>query len=480
MRDVIEWRMSARACIVWFRTDLRTADNPALAAAAARGGPVVPVYIWSPEEEGRWPPGAAMRWWLHQSLAALNDELERLGSPLVIRRGPVKGALIETARETGADAIFWNRRYEPAISKRDREIEAALEKESIAHETFNAALLTEPWEISTQQGQPYRVFTPYWRMHEETLPPLHLASTPRKLTPPGKRPQSLALDSLELEPKIDWTTGMREFWKPGEAGARELLRRFIEHEISVYPNERNRPATDGTSRLSPYLAVGAIGPRQIRAAIGDALGGSSKKALIGGANAYTRELAWRDFAYHQLYHFPYVPDESLRPEFKRFPWDTSKRALKAWQRGRTGYPIVDAGMRQLWRLGWMHNRVRMIVASFLIKDLLIDWREGARWFWDTLIDADLANNTLNWQWVAGSGFDAAPYFRIFNPVLQGEKFDPQGDYVRQWVDELAHGEGKAVHQPWEMIDAFPDYPERIVDHTEARARALKAFETMKK
>ena len=474
--------------IVWFRQDLRLDDNPALLAAAERGAPVVPVYIWSPEEEGDWPPGAASKWWLHQSLRELARSLENHGSRLILRRGPALEALLKLAAETGADAIYWNRRYEPAATERDAKIKKALDGSGMQAKSYNGALLWEPWEAVKADGTPYKVFTPYWKSCQQRGAP-----DPRPA--PGRLPQAAAtlssyhLEAFELEPKIDWAGGLRKAWVPGEAGGRAELARFVSEAASAYEEGRNQPAVRGTSRMSPYLHFGEISPRRIRRDTLDAgPGGPAAKAYHKGAWSYLREIAWREFAHSLLYHFPSTPAEPLRPEFARFPWKDNPRALQAWQRGKTGFPLVDAGMRELWATGWMHNRVRMVVASFLVKDLLIPWQEGAQWFWDTLVDADLANNTLGWQWTAGCGADAAPHFRVFNPVGQGERFDPTGDYVRRWVPELAKVSGKWVHKPSEApeqelrragVEIGRDYPAPIVDHAEARLRALAAYDEIK-
>ncbi len=431
-----------RPAIVWFRLDLRLADNPALAAAIKHGGPVIPVFIWSPAEEGTWSPGAASRWWLHQSLAALDADLRRHGSGLVIRRGPALATLRALVQETGANAVFWNRRYEPALRAQCQHVKQALLADGVRAENFNSALLLEPWEIKNKSGEPYRVFTPFYRACLPQLTTAKAPLSPGKLATPPKLPASLRLAELELAPKINWAGGLRAAWNPGEAGAHVRLREFAaEH----YVERRDRPDLAGTSRLSPHLHFGEIAPWRVWAEAGN--------------EEYRRQLIWREFAHHLLYHFPHTTDEPLRPEFKRMPWRDDPAGLHAWQRGLTGFPIVDAGMRELWATGWMHNRVRMIVGSFLVKDLLLPWQEGARWFWDTLVDADLANNTLGWQWVAGCGADAAPYFRIFNPTSQQAKFDVTGDYVRHWA---------------------PDSPPPILEHAKAREAALAAFYSLKK
>jgi len=509
--------------IHWFRLDLRLADNPALAAAVARGGPVVPVFIWSPEEEAPWPPGGASRWWLHQSLASLEASLRAVGSRLVIRHGPALETLDALAKETGATAVFWNRRYEPAVIARDAKVKEALCADGVVVESFNAALLREPWTIQNQSGKPFQVFTPFWRHCLAQPDPPEPLPAPKRLLALAKWPKSLPLEALELEPKIAWADGLRAAWQPGEAGARENLRKFLANAFENYAEQRNRPDVVGTSRLSPHLHFGEISPRQVwhgarryaerSADFQSAASQVSNLPAVGQPRAPERvarradwksaiqqagkpvlrdwrssqflaELGWREFAHHLLYHFPHTPTEPLRADFKKFPWRKNVAWLKAWQQGRTGYPIVDAGMRELWTTGWMHNRVRMIVASFLVKDLLISWQEGARWFWDTLVDADLASNTLGWQWTAGCGADAAPYFRVFNPTSQGEKFDPHGDYVRRWCPELARLPADWIHQPYaappEVLRAAGvalgrDYPEPVVSHVIAREVALEAF-----
>ncbi len=474
--------------IHWFRLDLRLADNPALAAATQSGEPVIPVFIWSPEEEGDWPPGGASKWWLHQSLAALDARLRAAGSRLVIRRGPTLQTLRTLAKEAGAKTVFWNRRYEPAVIARDTKVNAGLRQDGLAVESFNAALLHEPWTIQNQSGKPFQVFTPFWK-HCLTKPdPAEALATPKRIPPPARWPRTLALDELELEPRIKWAEGFRTMWQPGETGAAANLKQFLAKAFENYSEQRNRPDVVGTSQLSPHLHFGEISPRQVWHGL-KAL--AAKRGLAVAqwrGSQFLAEVGWREFAHHLLYHFPHTPGEPLRADFKHFSWRKDATWLKAWQRGRTGFPIVDAGMRELWTTGWMHNRVRMIVASFLVKDLLISWREGARWFWDTLVDADLAQNTLGWQWTAGCGADAAPYFRVFNPVSQGEKFDPQGDYVRHWCPELAKLPADWIHQPDQAppeilhaagVKLGRNYPEPIVSHAIAREVALEAFARLK-
>jgi deoxyribodipyrimidine photo-lyase len=474
--------------LVWFRQDLRLADNPALAAALAAGGPIVPLFIFAPGEEGVWAPGGATRWWLHQSLSRLDEDLRRRGARLILRSAPDSLAeLRRVALECGATRILWNRRYEPALILRDQTIKAALRDSGLETRSYNSALLHEPWEAKTKSGGPFQVFTPYWRHCKTLTDPPEPAAAPQRLPAPGAWPDSRNLADLDLVPRVDWSGGMRASWTPGSATAHTLLEEFLKGSLDTYPTDRDRPDLPATSRLSPYLHFGEIGPREIWHAV-------RRFAVAAGRHTTWRdshfltELGWREFAHHLLYHFPHTPEQPLRANFARFPWKSAAAALSAWQRGATGFPIVDAGMRQLWRTGWMHNRVRMIAASFLVKDLLLPWNEGARWFWDTLVDADLASNTLGWQWVAGCGADAAPYFRIFNPITQATRFDPQGAYVREWVPELARLGEEWIHRPWmaplQVLDAAgvqlgQNYPERLVDHDRARAEALAAFATLK-
>jgi len=396
--------------------------------------------------------------------------------------------LKQLVRETKAEAVFWNHRYEPAVIKRDAKIKEALSANGIRAESFNGALLNEPWTIQNQKGKPFQVFTAFWRHCLAKTEPVAPLSSPRKLAVPKRWPRSLSVDALELEPKIKWAEGIRSCWRPGEAAARAQLNHFLRKSLSGYAQNRNLPSQLGTSRLSPYLHFGEITPRQIWHAVrklGEAEGMSE---VIWKTLPFLTEIGWREFSHHLLFHFPHMPVEPLRSDFKRFPWRKAPEFLRAWQKGLTGYPIVDAGMRELWATGWMHNRVRMIVASFLVKDLLISWFEGARWFWDTLADADLAQNTLGWQWTAGCAADAAPYFRVFNPTTQGEKFDPQGGYVRKWCPELAKLPDKWLHRPWEApstvlenasVELNLTYPAPIVNHTIAREVALEAFSGLK-
>jgi deoxyribodipyrimidine photo-lyase len=477
---------SSTVTIVWFRRDLRLDDNPALAAAAARG-PVVPVFIWAPDEEAPWEPGAASRWWLHRSLEKFSATLARAGTPLVIRRGGSLDTLRKLARETGAGQVTWNRLYEPAIVTRDTTIKKALAADGLTVESFNGGLLYEPAHVATKEGRPYQVFTPFWRALLAREEPAEPVAGPRKLVPVPRPATGLAVADLGLLPAIPWAGTMEKTWTPGEAGATKRLDAFVAGGLAGYASGRDRPDQDGTSSLSPHLHFGELSPRRAWHAVRAAAGGRPVAKLAGGPEAYLRELGWREFAGHLLFHFPHTTDAPLRGDYARFPWASDPVGLRAWQRGRTGFPVVDAGMRQLWATGWMHNRVRMIVASFLVKDLRVSWLEGARWFWDTLVDADLAANTLGWQWAAGCGADAAPYFRIFNPTSQGKKFDPDGTYVRTWVPELAKLSAGDIHEPAAAeasmrvragIALGRDYPEPVVDHAEARRLALEALKTV--
>ncbi len=469
-----------RTSIVWLHNDLRTRDNPALHHAASEGH-VLPLFAWAPSEEKDWQPGGAHKWWLHHSLSELAKSLTDAGSPLVLQKGPSLDAILKTAKQSKASHVYWNERYEPLLRRRDLKIQASLRDTGLEVKTFQGALLHDPDEIRTNKGDPYRVFTPFWKKFKDLVAVPQPLPAPQ-LTPPSNSIESLAVEDLELLPTIDWAGGLRETWTPGEKGAHDRINAFIDEGILTYHDRRDRPDLDGTSTVSPHLRYGEISPRQIWNAVTD------QHPRARGAMAYLREIGWREFSYHLLYHFPHTTTKPLNERFKSFPWSGDKVALKRWQKGLTGYPIVDAGMRQLWHTGWMHNRVRMIVASFLTKDLLIRWQEGAAWFWDTLVDGDLANNTQGWQWSAGCGADAQPFFRIFNPVSQGRKFDPEGAYVRKWIPEIAELPAKLIHAPWEASPAAlkdagvvlgDTYPEPIVDHSDARKSALAAFEKLR-
>ena len=475
--------------IVWFRRDLRLADHPALTAAEANHQHVVPVYIHAPEEETPWAPGGASRWWLHHSLAALQGSLATLGLPLVIRHGESLAALRTLAEETGASAVYWSRLYEPKVIARDAHIKAALREDGLVAESSNAALLFEPWQTQTGNGDPYRVFTPFWKncAARLDLQPAPLP-VPAKLRAPAKKFASVDLAALELLPKIPWAGGLAEHWTPGEAGAMDRLEAFLDGPVPSYNEDRNRPDLDATSRLSPHLHFGEISPRQALTATRAAVLRGGRAGLSGGAEHFLREIGWREFNHHLLYHYPHTTDAPLDRRFAELVWRTDAKLLAAWQRGRTGYPIVDAGMRELWHTGYMHNRVRMVAASLLVKNLGQSWLEGARWFWDTLVDADLPNNSAGWQWTAGCGADAAPYYRIFNPVLQTERFDPHRRYLRRWLPEIAALPDAWIHKPWEAppevwraagLTPGKEYPIPAVEFRASRDAALQAYETVK-
>ena len=450
--------------LVWFRDDLRLADNPALQAALERGKPIVAVYVLDEESPGIRPLGGAARWWLHGSLTVLADSLERLGGRLTLRRGPAEGVVSGLAASVGADAVFWNRRYGAAEREVDTHLKAALTAGGTVARSFAGSLLFEPWTIQTGQGGTYSVFTPFWRACTAGPPPRAPHPAPDSISGfPGEILSDTLEDWALLPARPDWATGLREAWQPGEASAHRLLETFLHESLARYADERDEPAQAVTSRLSPHLRWGEISPFQIWHATEHARIGLTGRAQAS-ATRFLTEVGWREFSYHVLFHNPSLATVNLRPEFDAFPWpQLDERALEAWQQGRTGIALVDAGMRELWRTGSMHNRVRMVAASFLIKNLLIDWRLGEQWFWDTLVDADAASNPFGWQWVAGSGADAAPYFRVFNPELQAKKFDPNGEYIRQNVPEWG-------------TDA---YPAPIVDLGETRQAALAAYEQIK-
>ena len=476
------------ATVVWLRRDLRLTDNPALAAAVARGGPVVVAWVHAPGEEGESAPGAAARVFLHGALLSLSGALSARDGRLVLRRGPTIKALIDLARESGADAIYANKVWEPPFLARDERAVAALRANGLEARLFGDGVLFPPDAVRTAGGGPFRVFTPFRRRIASLPDPGDPLPAPRRIPSPPSSLPSWPLEELRLLPAVRWDEGIRSAWAPGEEGARDRLSRFLDGALGSYPAGRDRPDLDGTSRLSPYLHFGCIGSRQAWRAVQARAAADSASGTVQGAEAFLRQLAWREFAHHLLFHFPETPHAPLRPEYSAFPWREDPNSLVAWQKGQTGYPLVDAGMRQLWATGWMHNRVRMVVASFLVKHLLLPWQKGAAWFLDTLVDADLANNTFGWQWTAGCGADAAPWFRIFNPVLQGEKFDPRGDYVRKWVPELGRLPGRWIHRPWVAPAAVlaeagvapgRNYPRPVVDHAAARARALAALSAVR-
>ncbi|MBV1703262.1 MAG: deoxyribodipyrimidine photo-lyase [Hyphomicrobiales bacterium] len=473
--------------ICLFRDDLRLADQPALAAASASGAPLLCLFVLDEETPGLRARGGASRWWLHHALTALSSDLARIGGRLDIVRGAQPGLVRALAKAAGAASVDWCRRYGAAEIAADRGMKADLAADGVNARSHNGALLFEPWEVSSKAGDPFKVFTPFWRTAMARPAPPAPLPPPRRLVAapwPTGAPARVSLDELELLPTSpDWAAGFAAHWRPGEAGGRQRLSEFVAHDLARYADERDLPATGATSRLSPHLRFGSVGPRQAFHASRHRA--ASEPSLARAAAKFEAELGWREFCYHLLHQFPDLSTRNFQRKFDSMPWrNADPTALRTWQRGRTGYPIVDAGMRELWSTGTMHNRVRMIAASFLVKDMLVDWRVGEDWFWDTLLDADPANNPAGWQWVAGSGADAAPYFRIFNPTLQGEKFDPEGSYVRRFVPELARLPKAYVHRPAAApagvlaaagVRLGVDYPAPMLDHHAARDRALEAL-----
>ncbi len=460
--------MQHQTGIFWFRQDLRLSDNSALQMALTQCATVILVYILDSNTR---PLGGASRWWLHHSLQSLATDIAARGGTLNVYQGDATLIIKQLVTQHQATAVFWNRCYEPDAITRDKTLKADLSAGNIHVHSTNSALLLEPWQNLKADQTPYTVFTPFWKnlKHQAIATPVspvsHFPHSPFLATASG-------IAALRLRPEIpDWAGGLCTTWQVGEQAAWHRLEHFLSNALEGYPDDRNRPDVQGTSRLSPHLHFGEISPRQIWHFLSPQRSGVT-------VDKFLSEVAWREFSYHLLYHFPTLPATNWRKNFDHFPWQPDAPLLKRWQQGKTGYPIVDAGMRELWYTGWMHNRVRMITASFLTKHLLQPWQDGEAWFWDTLVDADMASNAASWQWVAGCGADAAPYFRIFNPVLQGQKFDPHGDYVRRWLPELADISLTCVHSPW-LQGGVAHYPAPMVDHDMARKRALSAFDSIK-
>lgn len=478
-------KMKGPPIILWFRRDLRLQDNPALQYVASLGRPVIPLFVWAPSENERWPLNERQKWWLRRSLVSLSDSLSDLGSALIIRNGPSLEALLDIARETRAKTVVWNRCYEPFQTKLDVRIESSLGKEDIETYSFNGMLLYEPGSIRTRVGASFRRFTPYWRACLASPAPREPVPVPANLIPMEDDLGTQHLARVDTWREAEKFSASTEGWVPGEKGAAAALSLFLERRCSSYAADRDTVARDGTSRLSPHLHFGEISVNKIRTKLSLGRVSGHQEAQ----RAYLRQLGWREFAYDVLFNNPDCLENPLRQLYVKFEWRHDPDSLYAWERGETGYPLVDAGMRQLAAVGWMPNRVRMSAASFLVKHLLVSWQAGAQWFWKRLMDADLANNVMGWQWVAGCGFDAAPYFRIFNPVLQGERFDPRGTYVKRWVPELANLDGQFVHKPWTASETTlrraglalgHDYPWPIIGHEFARKRALGAWSRMRK
>ncbi len=475
--------------LVLMSNTLRLADNAALTEAANSGEPVIPVFILYEQSPKVRPLGAASKWWLLQSLESLSSQLETIGSKLVVRQGQAADVVQELVDETGAGAVHLMRGYTPAARALEEDLHQAYEQTDVGVRRFAGNLLVEPEAVRTKTGTPYTVFSPFWRAASELIDTVAPQSAPTELAAPSVWPDSKEVASLGLEPEpTHWADPIAATWVPGETAALGRLHDFLDGPVVDYKAARDFPAIDATSALSPYLAFGEIGPRTIwwhtkQRMVGD-------DSIAKGAGHFLREVGWREFSSHLLFNQPHMQTEPMRDQFRAFPWiEGDGDFLTAWQKGKTGFPIVDAGMRQLWQTGWMHNRVRMIVASFLVKDLLWHWREGEAWFWDTLVDADFGNNIASWQWVAGCGADAAPYFRIFNPITQGEKFDPDGDYVRKFVPELADLPNDYIHKPFEApagvlqmagVKLGDTYPKPIIDRKVAREKALAALASIKK
>ncbi len=480
--------MSDQPIIVWFTQDLRLADNACLHSAVSSGHPIVPVYILDDVTPGPLAPGRASRWWLQQSLASLTSSIEALGGGLIIRRGEASTILGQLVEQTNAQAVYFSRGYAPWSGELEDKIAAACSSAGADCKRFSGFLLHEPESIRTATNGPYKVFTPFSqkclsRDLERVPRPAPAAIRFHQEKVPGIHPGDLDL----YRPQPDWAARFQERWSPGEIGAREKLRHFLQHGVAEYPQARDRPAVYGTSRLSAHLHFGEISPLQCWTATRHAAA-TAQHSIDRGCRTFEKELLWREFSYHLLHHWPALPTDPFKPEFAGFPWLNDTAKLQCWKQGLTGYPIVDAGMRELWATGWMHNRVRMVVASFLVKNLRVAWQQGEQWFRDTLVDADIGANSASWQWVAGCGADAAPYFRIFNPVLQGEKFDKEGAYVRQWVPELRAIPAKFIHKPWlaptellagSGVELGTTYPRPIVDLGETRDAALAAYKTIR-
>ena len=472
--------MPANTVIMWFRQDLRLSDNPALLKAIQQGR-VLPVFIL--DQNCHWPLGEASRWWLHHSLSALNESL--LGN-LWVLQGDAAKLLPQFANEQGASHVFWNRCYEPSIIHRDSLIKEQLTADGLTASSLNGSLIWEPWENLKQDGTAYKIFTPFYKYAIANHPPAAPSHEDTSTFDTVKCLQDKnRFDKLNLLPAINWHKQISATWQPGEKGARQRLQNFIHNGLGDYRDGRDYPDKRSVSMLSPHLHFGEISPKEAAHVVQQAGDIDSNEEQ---AAHFVRELAWREFSYYSLYHFPHICQQNMKAQFDRFPWVKDQKNLRLWQQGQTGYPLVDAGMRELWQTGYMHNRVRMIVGSFLVKNLMIHWLEGARWFWDCLLDADLANNSCSWQWVAGSGADAAPYFRIFNPVTQSTKFDPQGNYIRRYVPELNGLSDKAIHDPSSAAASELEragvvigehYPRAIVDLKQSRVRALDAYKALR-
>lgn len=476
-----------KKCIIWLRKDLRLHDHPGFAQAIEQGYEIIPIYIWD-ESEHRWQEGGASRWWLHHALVDLQDQVSKLGGKVFIHpieKGyTVSDFLIKLIKQYGADAVYWGRRYEPEIVERDQSIKALLKEDGYDVCSFNNHLMFEPHTVENKSGKHFKVFTPFWKhcLIREVEGLTEISTEQWANANWCNVPSRETVEDLELLPNIPWDKEFYKLWKPQRKEGLARLAEMVKSKYKTYNDQRDIPSMDGTSQLSPYLQWGQISAREVYHAFSQSYTEAAEKG-------YLRQLFWREFSYHLMFNEPHTPEKPLRPEYEQFPWENNEVFLTAWKKGQTGFPIVDAGMRQLWQTGWMHNRVRMIVGSLLVKHMLQDWREGASWFWDTLVDADLANNTMGWQWIGGSGADASPYFRIFNPIIQGEKFDPDGSYVRKYCPELKDVPNAYLHKPWEMpelelaaagVILGKTYPEPVISHQEGREKALAAYAQFKK
>ena len=477
--------------IVWFQNDLRLEDNPAFIHGIKSPSNLIPIFIWDEERDWFSSMGEASRWWLHHSLEALSQSLKKLGLDLLIFKGKTDLVLQELVGKNRVEQVLWNRRYDPSSFQSDKKVSRFLDGLGVESSDFPAYTLFEPDRIRNKSGGIYKVFTPFWKcclQFLDEIQPLAFPTLSEKVqTIPlhlGSYDCLCSIGDLGLLPQVKWDRLFEKTWNVGEKNASLGLNDFLNTKATQYKLSRDIPSVVGTSRLSAALHFGEISPRQVVQATREQFGDSGLQDP--GVACYLSELGWREFSTHLLYHFSELPQKSLRPEFEKFPWQNSNLFLKAWQKGCTGIPMVDAGMRELWQTGWMHNRVRMIVASFLVKNLMVDWRLGAEWFSNSLVDADIASNVLSWQWVAGCGVDASPYYRIFNPVTQGQKFDPEGEYVKKWIPELCAIPKKWVHCPWEANEDLQnhwglgdDYPKPIVDLKESRQIALDAYQSIK-
>ena len=474
--------MKEKLNILWFRQDLRLSDNPALLAASENNSKVLPIYILDDENARNWSMGSASRWWLHKSLESLDASLS---GNLCFFKGKAEHIISELIQDKKVTGVYWNRCYEPWRVNRDKKIKTNLMDLKISVKSFNGSLLFEPPNIKKDDGTPYKVFTPFYKKGclKNGLSPRKLQEPPKQINF-GTSSKKIPLSKLKLLPEFNWYSQMQDEWSPGEEGAQKQLLNFSKTGIKEYKVGRNRPDKEFVSKLSPHLHFGELSPHQAWHCINNL---NNTESFQSSVDHFLSELGWREFSNNLLYYWNELPENNLQKKFDRFPWLDDLETLKRWQYGSTGYPIIDAGMRQLWKTGYMHNRVRMVTGSFLVKNLMLDWRQGEKWFWDTLVDADLANNSASWQWIAGCGADAAPYFRIFNPILQGEKFDPDGVYVRKYVPELKNLSSKYIHKPWEAppeilseadVRLGDNYPKPMVDLKESRDRALEAFKAL--